>query len=302
MTGKSHTIKIAAYKKFSPSTNVDWTLDCLKNIFKPEHVTLDNDNFITYYNQVKYFNPDLIISDMEYYTSQIANSLGVTLWQCSSSLINYSLSNRYKYGLGIFKKYAYLFNRNAAHTQRVMNLIDNSNRNFVYSHFGDCETPPEIKSEFEWIRPYHTLGMDTLLCQHNVVAGMLGNNKQIISLLKQYEDSVCFTEFLDETYSNPMLKDIRNAEEFACNLRNSRIFVCAGQTSLLSNAFYNTKPSVVLMNMDDPECVVNATISEKLGLSKNIYQIKEDLSEMDGNIAVRMNENIKYLHERIEEL
>jgi hypothetical protein len=122
MEGKPFIVKVAAYKKSSPPINIDWTLDCLKNIFKPDYVTLDNDNFITYFNQVKYYKPDLIISDLEYYTSHIANVLNTTLWQCSSSIINFALSSNYKYNLGIFKRYAYLFNKSAIHIQRLTNV------------------------------------------------------------------------------------------------------------------------------------------------------------------------------------
>lgn len=304
MKGSRHTIKIAAYKLSSPHlVNIDWTLDCLKNMFKAEHTSLDNDNFTTYYQQVKYYNPDLIISDLEYYTSHIANVLGTTLWQCSSSIVNLALQNDYKYNLGIFKRYAFLFNKNQANTQRLINVLDNSNCNFVYSHFGDTESPPELKPDFEWVRPYHTVGKKSMLCEHTIVAGAIGNNKKIISLLKQYPDSVCFTEFLDEYYENPTLKDIRNLEEFSCNLRNSGLFVCEGQTSFLADAFYNRKHSVVLTNFEDPECVVNSTISEKLNLSTSIYSTDENLIPlMNIETPIHLNEKVKFLHERIEDL
>jgi len=303
MEGKPFIVKVAAYKKSSPAINIDWTLDCLKNIFKPEYVTLDNDNFVTYYNQVKYYNPDLIISDCEYYTSHIASVLGTTLWQCSSSIINFALTNDYKYNLGIFKRYAYLFNKNQVHIQRLTNILDNSNCNFLYSHFGDCSLPPSIKEGFEWIRPYHRVGKDSVLCRHNVMAGTLGNNKKILSLLKQYPDSVCFTEFMGETYENPRMKDIRAQEEFSCNLRNSNLFVCEGQASFLADAFYNNKYSAVFTNLEDTECIINSIISERLKLSTSIYQATEDLFPLMGkNIFSHLNEKVKYLHERIEEL
>lgn len=303
MEGKPFIIKVAAYKKSSPLIHIDWTLDALKNIFKTDHVSLDNDNFTTYYQQVKYYNPDLIISDLEYYTSHIANVLGTTIWQCSSSIVNLALQNDYKYNLGIFKRYAFLFNNNQANTQRLINVLDNANCNFVYSHFGDTESPPELKPDFEWIRPYHTVGKKSVLCQHSVIAGAIGTNKKIISLLKQYPDSVCFTEFLDEHYENPMLKDIRNLEEFSCNLRNSGLFICEGQTSLLADAFYNGKYSAVLTNFEDPECVINSTISEKLKLSTSIYKTTENLVPlMNVDTPIHLNDKVKFLHERIEEL
>jgi len=301
--GKPYVVKVAAYQKSSPPINIDWTLDCLKNIFKPDLLSLDNDNFVTYFEQVKYFNPDLIISDMEYYTSHIANVLGTTLWQCSSSIINFALTYQYKYDLGIFKRYAYLFNKNSQHIQRLINVMDNSNCNLLYSHFGDCQNPPEIKPEFEWVRPYHQVGKTSIPCQHNVVAGMLKGNKNILTLLKQYPDSVSFMEFLGETYPNPIVKDIRNEAEYFCNLRNSNLFVCEGQTSFLADAFYNNKHTAVFINHDDPECVLNSVISEKLNLSTSIFQSFEDLNPlMKLNVPTVINEKVKFLHERIEDL
>jgi len=304
MEGKPYSIKVAAYKLSSPqNTSIDWTLDCLQNIFKPEHVTLDNDNFITYYNQVKYYNPDLIISDMEYYTSEIATSLGTAIIQCSSSLINFAFTNEYKYDLGVFKTYAILFNKNPLHTQRMVNILDNSNCNYIYSHFGDCEAPPNIKPGYSWVRPYHSVGKVAVPCQHNVVAGTLGSNKQLITLLRPYADSICFTDFQGETFANPIIKDIGNMEEYFCNLKNCNLFACAGQTSFLADAFYNGKYSAVFTNLEDPECVVNSTISKRLNLSSSIYNVSEDLLPlMNNQVKSITNEKIKFLHEIIEEL
>ena len=300
---KPYTVKVAAYKKSSPSINIDWTLDCLLNVFKPEHITLDNDNLSTYYDQIKYYNPDLVISDLEFFTSHIANVLGKPIWQCSSSLLNFALTNNYKYDLGVFSQYAYLVSKNPQHIQRINNVLDNSDRTLLYSHFGDCQLAPEVKPKFEWVRPYHRVGKTSIPCQHNIVAGMLGSNKKIIELLRQHPDSVCFTDFYYESYPNPQIKDIRNHEEYFCNLKNSNLFVNAGQASFLADAYYNSKYSVVLTNTEDLECVVNAAISEKLGLSKSIYTITEDLKpSMDIQVVSSLGEKSKFLHERIEEL
>src|SRR5258706_5453728 len=74
---KQHHIKISAYKKSSPpSINIDWTLDALLNIFNPR-LSLNNDNLCIYYDQVKKFKPDLVISDFEYFTSSVAADLNV---------------------------------------------------------------------------------------------------------------------------------------------------------------------------------------------------------------------------------
>lgn len=302
---KPYQIKIAAYKKSSPKNiNIDWTLNCLHNIFRPELISLeDNDNFITYFNQVKYFDPDLIISDAEYFTSKIANMLDITLWQCSSSLINFALSFDEKYNIGLFKKYSYIFNKNPMHTQRMVNILDNSNCNFVYSHFGDLNNPPKIKSNFEWIRPYSILGKDYAACYHNVVGASFTNNKKILSVLKKIPDSVMFSQFSEESHTNVAMKDISEQEEYFCNLKNSHLFVCEGQTSFLADAFYNNKYAVIIPNFNEPECILNAIFSNHFKLSSTIYSSESNIIELMSNkIDCSFNPSIKMLHERLEKI
>jgi hypothetical protein len=303
MEGKPYIIKVAAYKKSSPQINIDWTLDCLLNIYKPDHISLENDNFPIYFEQVKYFAPDLIISDLEYFTSYIANVLNITLWQCSSSMINFALNHEEKYNLGLFKHYSFLSNKNSLYIQRLVNIIDNSNYNLVYSHFGDTANPPKLKDNFEWVRPYHSIGKESIPCRHNVVAATLDSNKKLISLLKRYPDSVVFSPFPHEEYRNLLLKDIGNETEYACNLKNSNLFVCEGQTSFLADAFYNNKHSVIMTNFKELECVINTTFSERMKFGTAIYDSALDLNSLMGyEMESRYNDQISFLHERIEEL
>lgn len=303
MEGKPVQIKVAAYKKSSPKNlHIDWTLDCLLNIFKPDHISTENGNFQTYFDQVKYYKPDLIISDLEYFTSYIANRLDIILWQCSSSLLNFAVQNIYN--LGLFKNYSYLLGKNnAIRTGRFINIIDNSNCNFVYSHFGDTVNPPALKENYQWIRPYHSVGKNAIPCQHNVVAGLLGNNKKILALLKKQSDSVVFTDSYYEKYTGLWVKDIGNQEEYFCNIKNSKLFVCEGQTSFLADAFYNGKYCVVLTNFKDVECVTNDVFSEHLKLSSTVYDSQLDLTlYLNREVAVQKDEKIRFLHEKIMEL
>src|SRR5271166_1958276 len=108
MQGSNHQIKVAAYKRSSPkNVSIDWTLDALLNFCQPEVLSLNNDNLVIYFEQVKSYSPDLIISDLEYFTSFVANEMNVPLWQCSSSLINFAITKRDKYDLGLSKYYGY---------------------------------------------------------------------------------------------------------------------------------------------------------------------------------------------------
>ena len=66
-----YNVKVAAYKKSGILDIVDWTLDSIKDVASLKY-RFDSDNLAVYYNQVKQFKPDLIISDLEPYTSYIA--------------------------------------------------------------------------------------------------------------------------------------------------------------------------------------------------------------------------------------
>lgn len=300
--GKPFIIKVAAYKKSSPKhLHIDWTLDCLLNIFNPEHLTLDNDNLSTYFSQIKYFSPDLIITDLEYFTSHIASELNITLWQCSSSAINFALSKKYKYDLGVFSKHAYILNKNPIHTQRIVNIIDNSNCNLIYSHFGDAKFAPILNDNFQWVRPYHSLGKYYVPCQHNLMASLNVNNKKILNDLQNYSDTIVFSDFQDEDYNKIKLKDIDNEKEYFCNLKNCNMLLTEGQASFLADAFYNEKYSIVYPNIQNGESIINSAISQKLGLSKTVYNLSNLNDYLNVSIEASYN-NIKYLHEKIEEI
>jgi len=300
--GKPYQIKIAAYKQSSPSSNVDWTLDALLNIYKPDYQTINNDNLAIYYEQVKQYSPDLIISDLEYYTSYIANVLNIPIWQCSSSLINCALQKKQKYNMGLFKYHAFSVNRDPRLAQGIVNLLDNSTQNFVYSHFCDLKDPLSLKEGFEWIRPYHRIGKESILCQHGIVAGLAFNNKKVIHELKRRSDSVVFMEPCTEIHQNVLVKDIGNQEEYFCNLKNSRLFVCQGQTSFLADAFYNGKHPLIYPDYNDAESITNSIVSEHFKVGTIVTQ-----PEMLDTLAmttepVEYNQSVKYLHEKIEEL
>lgn len=295
-------IKVAAYKLSSPkNVSIDWTLDCLLNIYKPDLISANNDNLNTYYEQIKSYNPDLIISDLEYFTSHIANVLDITLWQCSSSLINFALTKNEKYNLGLFKHHAYSLNRDPLHTQRTINLIDNSNCNFVYSHYGDTELSPTLLENFEWIRPYHQIAKEYIPCQHYLTAGLSSNNKKILEVLKQYPDTVAFMEFQHERHQNVLVKDIRIEDEYFCNLKNSNLFICEGQTSFLADAFYNGKYSLIYPDYEDAESIINSSLSEHLKLGKVISYTTNLTDYIDSSVYYCDN-HIPYLHEKVNDL
>ncbi len=291
-------IKIAGHNKSCPAINLDWTLDALQNMFDLEHVSFDNDNLRTYYEQVKSFAPDLIISDLEVYTSYIGNQLGIPVWQVSPSLLYYGVDPLIKSEINVFKHYSYLFNRQNATDNILHAILGNSDRKLIPSHFGDAGSV-KLNQGYEWIRPYHISGKESVPCQHNVCAATLQNDKAFINYLKSFKDVVLFSNNLDESYSGITLKDISKIEEYGCNLKNCIIGATQGYTDLLADLYYAGKYSLVFPDFTQGECVTNALLTEHLGLGKAIY--KNELFEVN-EIIPNLNSNIKYLHDEIRKM
>lgn len=301
MEGSKHQIKIAAFRKSSPQgINIDWTLDALLNIYRPDLISLHSDNLSIYLEQVRSFAPDLIISDLEYFTSCVANELNVPLWQCSSSLLNFALIRNEKYNLGLFKYHAHALNRDTLHSQRMVNILDNSNRNFVYSHYGDMAEPPSLLDGFHWVRPYHQTAKEYIPCQHFMTAALSVPDKKLIAFIKKYPDSVVFINDPQEHYQNPQVKDIRIVDEYYCNLKNSVFYACQGQTSFLADAFYNGKYTLIFPDYEDAESLTNSQLAQKIGIG-SIMTYSDSLPEQS-LIEPVYSDSVKYLHEHIGEL
>jgi len=300
--GKDYHVKIAAYKKSALPQNTDWTLDSLLNIFNPSKISFDNDNLKIYYEQIKYFGPDLIISDLEPFTSYVAGLLNVKLWQASPLLLSYGLSYADKYKFGIRKNYSHFFRHRTVINQHWQNILDNSDKKFIYSHYADTINQPHIDEGYQWVRPYHLLGSLSKPCHHTAVSALMEPNKDVYHFLKGISDSVVFSPFVGEKYINPAIKDLENEIEYACNLKNSDIFLCQGHTSLLADAFYNEKYSLVFPDFKDLECVSNAVLGDALHLSKTVYGNKLPKKFEVENITVDYKSNVKFLHHYIEEL
>jgi uncharacterized protein (TIGR00661 family) len=301
MEGKPATIKVAAYNNYSPWGRVDWTLDYIKNISDTKAVNHHHEKIDAYISFIKSFKPDLIISDLDYWTSYIAANLNIELWQCSSLLLTHAMPQADKQS-GIYNKYMTQVRLTPIQLNKARKAIHYSNQKFAYSHFGDLPNPPRIVDGFKWVRPYHMVGTPSITCQHNLMAGLSQNNKKILELMQRHSDSVVFTEFPNEKYRNIILKDIANEEEYYCNLRNCNLFVSEGDSNLLADAYYNNKFSVVMVNFNDIGCINNSFLLEKRNVCKPIFYVSEDLEKfMDIKVISSYNENIKYLHEWIEE-
>lgn len=296
---KHYLIKIAAYKISSPkNVSIDYTLDCMFDFFNNDTVNIDNEYFQLYYQQIKIFKPDLIISDLEFFSSYLARVLNIPIWQCSSSLINYCIDQSGIWGVRSREKQVIL--NNTAEIENNKNIIDCATDNYVYSHLGDLENRPTLKKQYQWVRPYHYIGENYTPCQHNVVGSIIYNNRKLFSFFKKINDAVVFTDFDTGKYKNITLKNINNNEEYICNLKNCNLYLCEGQTNLLADAYYNDKFPIIIPNFYDLECINNSLMAEKYKIGKILYREKDFETMTIRNIKHQYRNDVHYLHEKLE--
>ena len=290
---KKYDIKVAAYKKSTPNplsnVKVSFTLDFLlgnkKNVFYT-----DTDAYSLYYEQVKSFAPDLIISDIEYFTSSIGMDLDIPVWQVSPFLLKDAFP-RHPFKMNIYAKH---FNINKSFHETLNNMIANSNKLFVYSHLADIDYKKNAETTFtnaKFIRPYFKIGNDSKLCKHNLMCVLENNNKLIINNIKNNKDVMLFSEFSNEKYYNFTSKDIRNEKEYYCNLKNCDFFICEGQSVCLADAFYNNKFVFNYVNYNDANSIINSLLGEKFNLSKTLLPLI--------NFDKKISDFIKYSKESL---
>jgi hypothetical protein len=152
-----HEIRIAAYyKNHQYLKSIDWCLDALYqpkfrslNYFKEKFGVFGpniNHNLADLIiNNLSEWNPNLVISDCEFFTAMVAKVLEVPLYYCSPLLQIVGIHHVQKeldYNLfGNFRKY--------------FNLLPIADFYLIYSPLCDISCRPVLKDGFEWIRPYY---------------------------------------------------------------------------------------------------------------------------------------------------
>lgn len=291
-------VKVAGYGSKCNLINLDWNLDALKNAIDPKTISLKNENTAIYADQIKSFNPDLVISDLELITSYIALDLNKELWQVSPLLFYYAATNDIKSKLNSRRRFSYSLKPLINSKDFANYAITNSSKNLIYSHFGDS-SDFDIPSNFSWIRPYFYHGQQSRAAEYNLFGATIKNNKSFLNTIKSHQDSVIFSSFLQENYDNIKLKDLRNTNEYAINLKNAKYVSTYCYTDFLADCYYNNKFSNMFVDYDDIECVINYLCTEFLKLGKSLNE-KESFS--NSSIEVKVNSNIKFLDQHIMEL
>lgn len=151
---KYYNIKISAYSKSIKDLNVNWNLDALLDFRgKANAISFKNSNYALYIREIQRFAPDLIISDLEIYTSCAALELGIPLWQVSPLLLYYGINHK----SNLYKYYSGTFSKNLNIKQYTNYIINNSDKKLILSHLGDLSDGPKLKAGYEWVRPTYEL-------------------------------------------------------------------------------------------------------------------------------------------------
>lgn len=289
-------LKIAAYKKSLGTLDVDYTLDCLLNFTNPDENFSSNGNYVYYFNEIRRFAPDLIISDFEVLTSLIALELGIKLWQVSPLLLYYAIPFSVKYNTKINKDYANLFSSNFRKKKYVNYIMNNSDRRLVVSHLCDSDKHITLRNGFEWVRPDFVLADETPSDLAFVVA-RTQNSKNIINSLRN-TNSVMFTEFHQEKYENLILKNIYDENEYKKQIGRCKVFITDGSESITSDAFYNQKQILFDLQHDDIESIIVSFMSEYFGIGKVMLDTVD--ADKLATSQIIIDDKVKFLHEELK--
>ena len=312
---KNYEIKIAAYLKSSESLpHIDWTLDALhykpSNSYKIKKLFghsgpgfLNAENAKLLINDIAEFGPDLIISDGEYITANVAKTLSVRLWYCSPlHLFDGIIWERNQI------RYAALLSK----LRPFLRALPEADKIFVYSPFGDIKFRPTLRDGYEWIKPYYR----NVLNKNNGFGLAIVPNTERISVLSKMLNCVEFNLKLfsnyNEKFSNIKTENLSQKNEYDMSLCLCSWIFSTGETSFISDAFYNEKYVCISPSLNDFESILNAILYNNYNLGNDIGQIElapdyavEQVEKSFTNIF-RKNylsvQNRSFLHERVDGL
>jgi hypothetical protein len=181
-------LKVAAYRSSMGDFSVDWTLDALTNNFTSKPMYSHNGNFDYLKLEIERYKPDLLISDLEIYTSLAALDIGVELWLASPTLLYFALPKQTKISLGLSTKAKYALYSDQRKKAAMEKAIEGAKKRLIVSHIGDTGDI-EIDKTFEIVRPEIHYGdgvMKTVQCE--IEASDVFYNEQDVGFTELHND------------------------------------------------------------------------------------------------------------------
>lgn len=287
-------LKIAAYSKFKPKfIPVDYNLDsCLS--FREDSIAKDrSENLHIFMQQVKLFNPDLIISELENFTCYVAINLGIKYWVIGREVFHISLPKKMKLSYYSFSKKRTKMSK----FNETMYYFNNAEKRLALSPFGDVlnfELDKEKNTSF--VRPYYFTDKYSELCNHNVVCCLSNLDKANLKLLPN--DSIVFSDEI-ENIQNLNVKSRFNVDDLGKYIVSCNNYAASSFTHLISDGLYNSKFINYFVDFSSNESIINHLFLKKFKLGTNLAINKISNNQILSNIS--LNKDIKYLHEILEE-
>lgn len=300
---QGHQIKIAAFIKSSESiAHIDWTLDSLyynkafptnkelSEIFDSNIPFVNVRNVKIFLKEAEEFEPDLFIIDGEPIAAHIAKKLNVPIWYCSPL----HLLDGVQWERGKLR-----YNSKLIKLKKILNNLPEPEKIFIYSPFVDIENSPQINSGFEWIKPYHHKISSKLIS--NTGAAII-NDVDRISDLSKILNSVSFDLKLfssfGEKFSN-INSLIINKTNYFEELKKTRWLFTTGETSFVSDAFYNLINLCISPSLDDYESLLNAILITEYNIGTDVSKLellgKYSIDIIEESFAKKLKHN--YLNE-----
>jgi len=246
--------------------NLDILLDCLSGrcLYNTK-----SHSYQKYANWIKENSPNLIISDLEFFTSFAAIEFQIPCWQVSPLLLYYALPKKIKDCFKIHRDYKSLFNTQNGNKSYINYIINNSDRRMILSHFCDSPLFSDISQGYEWVRPDY-------------------------DLLDEVEKN---GYLIDAEINTKNLNIVRGSgyDFYNGKFENYTKYVSDGKTVFLADAFYNQKQVIMSPNYGDMECLLNYKIYEYYGFCKNVNNLYKKTETPD----IVINDSVKFLKEYI---
>lgn len=294
---KNYKIKIAAYYNVNMPFFIDWNLNSLKPIFG--HKTFDNDNLRIYYDQIKAYSPDLIITDIEEYTSYIATQMNIPIWNVSS-LFSYLMINKTRNNLNKISNYYKSIIDNHIINNKITLFKSNSDKNIAYTYLCDYSGNYTLKEEYDIVRPYHYTGSYNRACEYNITSA--AEKMQAINFIKNYNDCVLFMKNDEDRYSGLFIKNYYTSSDYACNIHNSKYIVSDADINYIADAFYNNKYSFIFTNHKSINSIINGQLAQYLDMATCLYNDKKiDMQNFTLKVKPSINNKYVFLHEKIDQ-
>lgn len=277
----AHDVKVAAYQKSSRLISfTDWMLDS---------VLSDNHNLELLQQDIKIYDPDLVLIDGEPIVANIANELSIPILYCSPLHILDGIS---------WKRGTLSYSAPIEKLRSMLNLLPIGISKLIYSPFGDIEGAPIIKNGFDWVCPYHVSVDESQSLYHNLMIVEDNERVNLIETLtkKLKLQKVCSLNLNYETL-----------------LRQTDWILSTGETQHVADALYNNKRISLIPNINDVETLLNAIMCSYLKIADDLGQIElmefsatyeiEKSYNHRNNFRYSVNDNKKMmLHERVDYL